>query len=81
MKLQEKMTQTVKAHQDNIINEAYEYIKNVTIKQERLLDFKDLYAGYKATVNQFNMQGFKIVYDSYKETLIDKGIIKREGGE
>ena len=75
MKLQEKMTQTVKAHQDNIINEAYEYIKNVTIKQERLLDFKDLYAGYKATINKFNETGFKICYYSYKETLKERGLI------
>ncbi len=54
------------------INKAYDYITNVTTKQERLLDFDEIYIGYLSTIrkNRLTSKGFKIVYDVIEKIII-----------
>ncbi len=56
---------------------AFDYVKNVTNKQERLLDDGDLWLGYDSVIsngdyNKLTEEGFMLVLKSIKERLKTK---------
>ena len=56
---------------------AFDYVKNVTNKQERLLDDEDLWLGYDSVLsngdyNKLTHEGFLIVLKSIKERMVSK---------
>lgn len=65
----------VTKEQEKAIKDAVDYIGRVTLKQERLLPFEELYKGYKSIGGGLTEQGFRLAYDNYKDVLKEKGHI------